>query len=67
MLLALLALSIADVPVIGSKTSISEAVDGRFTVTVCWLPLSFHRPIQNEPFDFSIRIELSPDCVPDRL
>ena len=67
MLPVLLALWMDDVPVTGSNTSISDAADPRFTVTECWLPLSSHRPIQNEPSDFSIRIELSPDCVPDRL
>ena len=67
MLLALLALAIEDVPVTGSNTSISDAAEGSVTVTVCVVPPSFHNPIQNVPLDFSIRIELSVDWVPERL
>ena len=67
MLLALLAVSIDAVPVSGSNTSIADAASGSVTVTLCVVPPSFHSPIQKEPSDFSISIELSVDCVPDKL
>ena len=57
------------VPDSGSNSITEAACDPRVTVTVCGLPavsVSFHNDSQKLPFDFSIRTELSPVCVPLR-